>query len=261
MLGRKTWLPLRLSLDPKGVRLGLVEFCVRFEFGVILGFEFGFNCCNHDTRLWHESNPLQNNACMTMLYIQEVCWQLGVSSTNHRMHRFFPCYFASQTSAQSLLLPFLPLICLSTGCHGGSRMNTIPPFGTCPSCFLLCLLLSLSVSSCFQVSSLIMFSNSHDDLHMFLSVIMFVHVWTCPMPTICFGWPLRLFLWAPMWQAGLIYDHLRSHYSLGFRSLHLIFNNRLNASRLTLPSPFPAILTVVIFRLPVFPSHSGSTCN
>lgn len=136
-----------------------------------------------------------------MLYIQEVCWQLGVSdsSTNHRMHRLFPCYFASQTSAQSLLLPFLPLICLSMGCHGESTMNTPPHppgLGTCPPCFLLCLPLSLYVSSCFQVSSLIMFSNSHDDLHMCLSVIIFVRVWTCPVPTICFGWPLWLFLWS-----------------------------------------------------------------
>lgn len=54
---------------------------------------------------------------------------------------------------------------------------------------------------------------------------------------------------------------LLSHHSVGFMSLLLTFNKRLKSSLLISLKPFPAILTVVIFHLLVFPSQSGSTCN
>lgn len=69
------------------------------------------------------------------------------------------CYFLS---------PLLS-VSLSMGCHGETGMNTPLSLVTC---FLLCLPFSVYFSSCFQVSPLITFSGSDDDLHMCLSVIL-----------------------------------------------------------------------------------------
>lgn len=116
-----------------------------------------------------------------MLYIQEVRehWQLG-SHIHKQVTGCTGCSHAilslRQHPSLRYFLSFPSSVSLSMGCHGEPRKNTTLPLGTGRSRFLLCLPLSVYFSSYFQVSSLIVFSNSHDDLHMCLSVIMFVRV-------------------------------------------------------------------------------------
>lgn len=122
------------------------------------------------------------------------------------MYRPFPCFFAPQTTAQSLLLPFLPLIRLSVGGLSWWNRDEHPslPRDLFPSVFaIFCLFFFLLPGVTFNHVLRFWWWSAH------VSVCHPVHVDVSPG---VFGF-LQCFSEAPLWQAVLIYDSPLSHHN------------------------------------------------
>lgn len=205
----------------------------------------GSNCSNNRTfccdksHIWTtcESGPVFAWLNITMMHIQETgkTSPLGAtcSHTDRRMFMTFPVlfYLSDNNPVSITSFPPPPSIYLLMGCHGKPWMSISFSFVTCPSgCpveFSICLFFLL------------------------LSVV----IW----------WPAHM---SVCWCASRVqkYDSSAEPTPVGAP----LFPYHGFSLTLLLPPPAPPpllpaslcyILTLVIFLLPVFPSHGSSTCN